>query len=78
MPTKTKRRTSKIKSRKPKKATASKALALAKLNKLFLFKTIENKQVSALRPSIFVTTAGYDAQTVGDTIQPTSDRDWET
>jgi len=53
------------------KATASKALALAKQNKKMINKTIENKQVNALRPPIFVTTAGYDAQVVGDTIQPT-------
>jgi len=50
---------------------AKKALNIAKTNRTFMKKTMENKQVSALRPSIFITTAGYDAQTVGDTIQPT-------
>ncbi len=53
------------------KAKANKALRLAKENKKMLNKTIENKQVNALRPPIFVTSAGYDAQVVGDTIQPT-------
>lgn len=50
---------------------AKKALSLAKQNKKMINKTIENKQVNALRPPIFVTSAGYDAQVVGDTIQPT-------
>jgi len=52
-------------------AIAKKALSVAKTNRSFMRKTLENKQVSALRPSIFVTNAGYDAQNVGDTIQPT-------
>jgi len=51
--------------------TARKALNMAKSVKKMVNKTIENKQVSALRPSIFVTSAGYNAITVGDTIQPT-------
>jgi len=50
---------------------ANKALAEVKSLKKLVNKTIENKQVNALRPPIFVTSAGYDAQTVGDTIQPT-------
>lgn len=66
-----KRRVSKIKSRKPKKSTATKALAVAKVNRKILMKVFENKQVNALRPPIFVTSAGYNAQVVGDTIQPT-------
>lgn len=66
----TKRRVSKIKSRKSK-TTATKALALAKQNKKMINKTFENKQVNALRPPIFVTSSGYNAQVVGDTIQPT-------
>lgn len=61
---------SKKKSRK-NRSTASKALALAKQNKKMINKTIENKQVNAYRPPIFVTSSGYDAQVVGDTIQPT-------
>lgn len=50
---------------------ANKALAEVKSLKKLVNKTIENKQVNALRPAIFVTSAGYDAQVVGDTIQPT-------
>jgi len=52
-------------------AKANKALREVKALKKMVNKTIENKQVNALRPSIFVTSAGYDAQVVGDTIQPT-------
>lgn len=50
---------------------AKKALNVAKTTRRMVNKTIENKQVSALRPDIFVTNAGYNAQVVGDTIQPT-------
>jgi len=50
---------------------AKKALSVAKTTRRLVNKTMENKQVAALRPTIFVTSAGYDAQTVGDTIQPT-------
>jgi len=53
------------------KRKANKALKEVKSLKKMVNKTIENKQVNALRPPIFVTTAGYNAQVVGDTIQPT-------
>lgn len=57
--------------KKKNRSSAKKALSLAKFNKKFIMKVIENKQVNALRPPIFVTSSGYDAQVVGDTIQPT-------
>jgi len=59
--------------RKPRTdfSIAKKALNVAKTTRRMVNKTIENKQVSALRPTIFVTSAGYNAITVGDTIQPT-------
>ena len=44
------------------KAKANKALALAKQNKKMLNKTIENKQVNALRPPIFVTSSGVSGE----------------
>jgi hypothetical protein len=59
------------KRRRRVRSTARKALTMVKEVKKMVNKTIENKQVSALRPSIFVTNAGYNAITVGDTIQPT-------
>ena len=66
-----KRRSAMNRRKRANRSKASKALVLAKQNKLMINKTIENKQVSALRPPIFVTSSGYDAQVVGDTIQPT-------
>ncbi len=53
------------------KRKANKALREVKSLKKLVNKTLENKQVNALRPPIFVTSSGYDAQVVGDTIQPT-------
>lgn len=50
---------------------AKKALNVAKTTRRMVNKTIENKQVSALRPSIFVTSAGYNAAAIPDSIQPT-------
>lgn len=53
----TKRRVSKIKSRK--KSTATKALALAKQNKKMISKTIENKQTNYKQLPVQVSTAGF-------------------
>jgi len=54
-----------------RKSTAKKALSLAKKNKRFIDKTIENKQVAALRPSIFVDNTGYSSNVAGDFVNPT-------
>ncbi len=52
------------------KNKASKALALAKSNKRFLDKTIENKQVAFQRVPIFVDTGGYSSNNPGGTADP--------
>lgn len=52
-------------------AKANKALREVKSLKKMINKTIENKQVNAFRPPIFVTSAGYDASVIPDSIQPT-------
>lgn len=59
------------KRRRRVRSTARKALTMVKEVKKMVNKTIENKQVTAVRPTIFITSGGYNAQTVGDTIQPT-------
>ena len=57
--------------KKKSKSIAKKAYNLAKQNKKMINKTIENKQVNALRPPIFVTDVGYVASLIPDSIQPT-------
>lgn len=52
------------------KNKANKALKLAKQNKKFLDKTIENKQVAFQRVPIFVDTGGYSSNNPGGTADP--------
>jgi len=53
-------------------STARKALTIAKETRKLVNKTIENKQVNGIRNTIFVTSAGYDSNTVGDNINVTT------